>query len=206
MSRKAHTSAHAPVRGIRESLDWGINEKTREEHWKMHPGGWSWWVTSAAWPDGADSEDCGRFTEGRMKASMSRLGEEWEVHVIYCKKQRVTPRHCSPNTSTAMPIDLPNQPNGPTRLPPQPDDPPTLTDISNSVTYNQRLLVSHRKEPVYCLSFNFSLTCIFHSEAGTQNSASSDDIGRGREYQVQLVQAQAGQGEQIFNMNWYLRE
>lgn len=72
-----------------------------------------------------------------------------------------------------MPIDLPDEPDGDTQLLDQPDDPPTLTDISNAVTYNHNLLVSHQVQD--------------------QDSASSDDIGRGVVYQTKLVQAQAGE-------------
>ena|ERR1700722_13458088 len=100
-----------------------------------------------------------------------------------------------------MPVNLPNQPHGLTRLPAQPNDPPTLNDITNSVMYNQQLLISFRKEPLSHLSFDLSLTCIMISEAGVANSASSDDVGRGEVYKAQLVQAQAGASECFFNVN-----
>ncbi|EDR03703.1 uncharacterized protein LACBIDRAFT_306810 [Laccaria bicolor S238N-H82] len=95
-----------------------------------------------------------------------------------------------------MPIDVPDQPNG-AQLPPQPNDPPTLTDLCNALMYNHRLRLSHRKEPLYHSSFNFSLTCLFRSELEldcmNQNFASSDDVGRGVMYQAKLIQAYAGQ-------------
>jgi hypothetical protein len=47
-------------------------------------------------------------------------------------------------TVSSMVVNLPLPPNGPTPLPQQPNDPPTLTDIANSVVYSQQLLISHR--------------------------------------------------------------
>ena len=41
-----------------------------------------------------------------------------------------------------MPVKLPPQPLGDTRLPPPPSDPPTLADISESVVYNKQLRIS----------------------------------------------------------------
>jgi len=76
-----------------------------------------------------------------------------------------------------MAVNLPNQPHGPTHLPPQPNNPPTLNDITNSVVYNQQLLISF--------------------QAGVANSVSSNDVGRGEVYKAQLVQAQAGASANI---------
>jgi hypothetical protein len=100
-----------------------------------------------------------------------------------------------------MPVNLPNQPHGPTQLPPQPNNPPTLDDITNSVVYNQQLLINYRKEPLCHLSFDLSLTRIMISEAGVPNSVSSSDVGRGEVYKAQLVQAHAGPSARFFNVN-----
>ena len=51
--------------------------------------------------------------------------------------------------NSSMPLDLPDQPNGPTHLPVEPQDPPSLVDIRNSVVYSQRILTSHRAELLY---------------------------------------------------------
>jgi hypothetical protein len=92
-----------------------------------------------------------------------------------------------------MVVNLPLPPNGPTHLPPQPNDPPTLTDIANSVVYNQQLLISHRaKLIIRSLDLSPSLTL---TEAGVPISATSDDIGRGEIYQAELIQAHAGASE-----------
>ena len=40
-------------------------------------------------------------------------------------------------------IPLPNPPTGPTLLPPVPQDPPTLVDVSNAVAYNKQIGVSY---------------------------------------------------------------
>jgi hypothetical protein len=50
-----------------------------------------------------------------------------------------------------MVVNLPVQPNGPKQLPEQPNDPPTLTDSANSAAYSQRLLTSHRVDPVFAI-------------------------------------------------------
>lgn len=47
------------------------------------------------------------------------------------------------------------------------------------------------------------LTYIMHSETHAPNSASSNDVGRAEVYKTKLVQAQAGNGECIVNMNQY---
>lgn len=44
-----------------------------------------------------------------------------------------------------------------------------------------------------------------HSEALDPNSATSNDVGSAEVYKAKLVQAQAGNGEYIVNMNQYLR-
>ena len=49
-----------------------------------------------------------------------------------------------------MPVQLPNPPTGPTLLPPPPQDPPTLVDISNAAVYHKQILDSYGKA---CFSF-----------------------------------------------------
>lgn len=97
--------------------------------------------------------------------------------MIHCSISHTETHWLGLNFLTAMPIDVPDQPNG-AQLPPQPNDPPTLTDLCNALMYNHRLRLSHQLE----------LDCM------NQNFASSDDVGRGVMYQAKLIwQAYAGQ-------------
>ncbi|KAM6504438.1 hypothetical protein JOM56_001381 [Amanita muscaria] len=68
-----------------------------------------------------------------------------------------------------MPVRRPNPPACPTELPPMPQDPPTLIDISNAIDYNKNILISH--------------------ETGL---VTQEDVGAGVIYQAALITRNGG--------------
>ncbi|KAF8235139.1 hypothetical protein L208DRAFT_783271 [Tricholoma matsutake] len=68
-----------------------------------------------------------------------------------------------------MPVPPPNPPAVNTPLPPQPQDPATLVDISNAIAYNKQVLVSY--------------------EAGV---GTKDHVGAGAVYEAALIAQNAG--------------
>ena len=83
-----------------------------------------------------------------------------------------------------MPLPPPNPPAVNTLLPPQPQDPTTLVDISNAI---KQVLVSHGM-----IGTSFFMTC-FSSlpEAGV---ATKDQVGAEAVYQAALIAQNAGGG------------
>lgn len=86
-----------------------------------------------------------------------------------------------------MPLPPPNPPAVNTPLPPQPQDPATLVDISNAIAYNKQVLVS------YGIIGTFSFMTRFSSrpEAGV---GTKDHVGAGAVYEAALIAQNAGGG------------
>ena len=60
-----------------------------------------------------------------------------------------------------MPIPLLNPPTGPTLLPPMPQDPPTLIDVSNVVAYNKQIGVSYGTHVFFHWFADFSFSSCY---------------------------------------------
>ena len=97
-----------------------------------------------------------------------------------------------------MPVQLPNPPTGPTLLPPPPQDPPTLVDISNAAVYNKQILDSYGKAcfSFFCWNSPFLIDMPCYKEAGI---ATRDDVGAGAIYQAAVIarNADGGQGHPL---------
>jgi hypothetical protein len=86
------------------------------------------------------------------------------------------------------PVQLPNQPTGNISLPPQPQDPATLEDISNAINYNKQVIASHGMAIIF-----FFMTCFLLSpERGV---ATKNDVGEGAVYETALIAQHAGGGK-----------
>ena len=86
-----------------------------------------------------------------------------------------------------MPVPPPNPPAVNTPLPPQPQDPATLVDISNAIAYNKQILVSYGMIVTSFFLNRFSTP----PEAGV---ATKDQVGAGAVYQAALIAQNAGGG------------
>jgi hypothetical protein len=86
-----------------------------------------------------------------------------------------------------MPLPPPNPPAVNTPLPPQPQDPATLVDISNAIAYSKQVLVSHGMIGTSFFMTRFSSP----PEAGV---ATKDQVGAGAVYQAALIAQNSGGG------------